>query len=81
MNLRHKGLFILVLFVTIVNQSIQYSFDRPHPYLPISLHQIKTKDLIEEDLERTEIATALKRATEILQEIIDHANMLEGMKR
>ena len=68
----------MALFATIVNQSLQFSFDRPRPYLPFTL--IRTKDVMD-DPEVKETATALRRATDILQEIIDHANMLEEMKR
>merc|ERR1711976_669268 len=75
---RYRSIFILALFATIVNQSLQFSFDRPHPYVPFTL--IRTKDVME-DPKVKETATALQRATEILQEIIDHANMLDKMKR
>ena len=68
----------MALFATIVNHSLQFSFDRPRPYLPFTL--IRTKEVME-DPKVKEIATALRRATEILQELIDHANMLEDMKR
>ena len=75
---RYRSIFILALFATIVNHSLQFSFDRPRPYLPFTL--IRTKDVME-DPKVKETATALRRATEILQEIIDHANMLDDMKR
>ena len=75
---RYRSFFILALFATFVNQSLQYSFDRPRPNLPFTL--IRTKDVME-DPKVKETAMALRRATEILQEIIDHANMLEEMKR
>ena len=75
---RYRSIFILALFATLVNQSLQFSFDRPRPYLPFTL--IRTKDVIE-DPKVKETATALRRATEILQEIIDHAKMLDDMKR
>ena len=75
---RHKSFFILALFAIVVNQSLQFSIDRPRPYLPFTL--IRTKDVME-DPKVKETAKTLQRATEILQEIIDHANMLEGMKR
>ena len=69
----------MALFATIVNHSLQFSFDRPRPYLPFTLIR-STKDVME-DPKVKETATALRRVTEILQEIIDHANMLEDMKR
>ena len=75
---RYRSIFILALFATIVNQSLQFSFDRPRPYLPFTL--IRTKDVME-DPKVKETTTALRRATEILQELIDHANMLEDMKK
>jgi len=74
----HKTFFILALFAIVVDQSLQFSIDRPRPYLPFTL--IRTKDVME-DPKVKETAMALQRATEILQEIIDHANVLEGMKR
>ena len=65
----------MALFATIVNHSLQFSFDRPRPFT-----LIRTKDVME-DPKVKETATALRRATEILQEIIDHAKMLDEMKR